>query len=82
MAKSNTKVDLLLQHSELASVTSTLDTSKRETESLGSQQFHRHNQRKQTWRTPTRGEEGTSPKMWIDTVDIAIDSGLILGLTE
>ena len=38
MAKSNTKVDLLLQHSELASVTSTLDTSTRETECLGSQQ--------------------------------------------
>lgn len=35
-----------------------------------------------TWKTPTRGEEGTSPKMWIETVEIAIDKGLKLGLTQ
>lgn len=35
----------------------------------------------QTCRTPTSGEDGTSPNMWIETVDIAIDSGLKLGLT-
>lgn len=36
---------------------------------------------RQTWRIPTSGEDGTSPNMWIDTVDIAIDNGLKLGLT-
>ena len=35
-----------------------------------------------TWRIPTSGEEGTSPKMCIATVDIAIDNGLKLGLTQ
>jgi len=35
-----------------------------------------------TCRTPTSGEEGTSPKTWIETVDIAIDSGLKLGFTQ
>lgn len=38
-------------------------------------------QERQTWITPTSGEEGTSPKTWIATVDIAIDNGLKLGLT-
>lgn len=38
--------------------------------------------KRQTSRTPTRGEEGTSPKIWMETVDIAIDSGLRLGLTQ
>lgn len=31
---------------------------------------------------PTSGEEGTSPKMWMETVEIAIDNGLKLGLTQ
>jgi hypothetical protein len=35
-----------------------------------------------TSRIPTRGEEGTSPKTWMATVDIAIDRGLKLGLTQ
>jgi len=35
-----------------------------------------------TCRTPTSGAEGTSPKIWIETVDIAIDSGLKLGFTQ
>lgn len=36
----------------------------------------------QTCSTPTSGEEGTSPNMWIDTVEMAIDNGLTLGSTE
>lgn len=36
---------------------------------------------KLTWRTPTKGEEGTSPNTWIETVDMAIESGRKLGLT-
>lgn len=31
---------------------------------------------------PYRGEEGTSPKIWIKTVEEAIDSGLKFGLTQ
>lgn len=31
---------------------------------------------------PYRGEEGTSPKIWIKTVEDAIDSGLKFGLTQ
>ncbi len=29
-----------------------------------------------TWRAPTMGADGTSPKMCIRTVDMAIDNGL------
>jgi hypothetical protein len=28
-----------------------------------------------TWRSPTRGEESTSPNIWMETVGMAIDNG-------
>jgi hypothetical protein len=35
-----------------------------------------------TWKAPTIGADGTSPKTCITTVDIAIDNGLNTGVTH